>query len=468
MDWPSVLKEHNQEHLLAFADQLTPEQRASLEADLAAIEWDQLDDWIENCVKKAPEGDSLEGIAPAPYLPASPANPAQEAEYEEAKALGEKLLREGKVGAFTVAGGQGTRLGFDAPKGTFKISPIRNRPLFAIFADKLLRASEKYGVTIPWYVMTSPATDAPTREWFAENGYLGYEKDAVFFLMQGTMPCFDFEGKIFLSAPDAIAKSPDGHGGSIKALAKSGALADMQSRGIEYLSYFQVDNPLVSVVDPLFIGLHVLENSEMSSRCLIKVNAAEKMGVFCRFGDVTRIVEYSDLPDELAEETDSAGKLRYAAGSPAIHVLSRTLIERLNAGETRLPFHRAVKKIPHVDASGNAVSPSEPNGVKLETFVFDAIPMANGAMVLAADRVEEFAPVKNAEGSDSPATARAGLQEKLAAWLSRADVEVPRNIDGSLNCTIELNERAILDEADLQALPVEKLAVAPGASIVIG
>jgi UDP-N-acetylglucosamine/UDP-N-acetylgalactosamine diphosphorylase len=325
-----------------------------------------------------------------------------------------------------VAGGQGTRLGYDGPKGEFPVTPIKNKPLFQVFAEQLLAHSRDCGKAIAWYVMTSETNDAATRTYFEKHNYFGYDPANVFFFVQGMMPAFAFGGEILLESKDSLALSADGHGGSLRALGKSGALADMRSRGIEHLSYFQVDNPLVHCIDPLFLGLHDLTGSEMSSKTIPKATALEKVGNFVFADGKVRVIEYSDLPESLALQTNPDGSLRFNAGSIAIHALRVSFIERLNqGGRLKLPWHRAEKKVQYVDASGNLVKPDKPNAVKLEQFVFDAIPLAENAMVYTTDRAEEFSPVKNAEGTDSPATSRRDQIRRAARWLRSAGVEVP-------------------------------------------
>jgi UDP-N-acetylglucosamine/UDP-N-acetylgalactosamine diphosphorylase len=263
------------------------------------------------------------------------------------------------------------------------------------------------------------------------------------------MPAVGYDGKLLMAAKDSLALSPDGHGGTLLALRKSGMLDDMQTRGIEFLSYFQVDNPLVPVVDKRFIGLHKLEDSEMSAITLAKTNAHEKVGNFCVAEGKLYVIEYSDLPEELASAVDEKGQLKFIAGSPAIHVISRTFIERLtDGGRLELDWHRADKKIKCIDRAGNPVEPAEPNGVKLESFIFDALKLAGKTMIFEADRKEEFAPTKNATGVDSVESCRAMLIDRDARRLERCGVTVPRKADGTVDATVEISPLAVWDDAD--------------------
>ena len=308
-----------------------------------------------------------------------------------------------------------------------------------MFAEQLLAASRDAGRAVPWYVMTSDANDAATRAFFQKHNHFGYgEKDVTFFA-QGMMPAFGLDGKMLLAAKGSLALSADGHGGSLRALDKTGALEDMRRRGVEHLSYFQVDNPLVRCLDPLFLGLHDESGSEMSSKTISKAGPTEKVGNFVTAGGKTQVIEYSDLPDDLARQANADGSLKFNAGSIAIHALRVGFVERLNAGgRLKLPWHRAEKKVPFVDESGREVKPDKPNAVKLEQFVFDAIPLADHAIVYETDRAEEFSPVKNAEGSDSPATSRRDQVRRAARWLTSAGVAVPMR-SGEPDCVIEIS-----------------------------
>jgi len=281
------------------------------------------------------------------------------------------------------------------------------------------------------------------------------------------MPAFDLDGKILLAEKDSLALSPDGHGGSLRALAKSGALADMHKRGIEHLSYFQVDNPLVHCIDPLFLGLHDLSGSEMSGKTIPKASALEKVGNFVIADGVLQVIEYSDLPQELAMQKNPDGSLRFNAGSIAIHALRVSFIERLNAGgQLKLPWHRAEKKVPFVDEKGNEVKPDKPNAVKLEQFVFDAIPLAKNAIVYTTDRGEEFSPVKNADGSDSPATSRRDQVRRAARWLSEAGVSVAMK-NGEPDASIEISPLLASSDEQLRLRKLSMRQIAGGQSVYL-
>ncbi|HEX4794964.1 MAG TPA: UDPGP type 1 family protein [Humisphaera sp.] len=434
----SKLKSAGQEQVLRFYDQLDAAGRAKLEKQLASQHLDTLKQLAKEYVTHKPQIPLPKEIRPVKAYPRVP-DAKQRALYDQAQQRGRELLKAGKIAAFLVAGGQGTRLGYDGPKGEFPITPIKNKPLFQVFAEQLRAYSRDFGKTIPWYIMTSDVNDAATRDFFKKHNFFGCNPADVFFFEQGMMPAFAMDGKLLLAEKDSLALSPDGHGGSLRALERSGAVADMRKRAVEHLSYFQVDNPLVHCIDPLFLGLHEITGSEMSSKTIPKAGPLEKVGNFVLGDGILQVIEYSDLPDELAKQTNPDGTLRFNAGSIAIHALRVSFIERLNAGgQLQLPWHRAEKKVPYVDDKGQPVKPDKPNAIKLEQFVFDAIPLAKNAIVYETDRAEEFSPVKNAQGDDSPATCKRDQIRRAARWLREAGVNIPDK-DGEPNAVLEIS-----------------------------
>jgi UDP-N-acetylglucosamine/UDP-N-acetylgalactosamine diphosphorylase len=444
-----------QAQVFAFFNELAPEAQRRLLAEAAEIDLTEIDRLTRTLLAKggAPAVD-LEGLAPAPYEK-RPEHGGDAAAWAKAKAAGEDALRAGRVAAFTVAGGQGTRLGYDGPKGTFPVTPLKRKPLFQVFAEKIRGAGTRYGRPLHWFIMTSHANHAATEAFFAEHQFFGLERGRVHFFRQGRMPAVTFDGKIMLETKGSIALSPDGHGGSLRALERSGALDLMQREGVDTLSYFQVDNPLVRAIDPAFIGWHVLRRSEMSSKTVPKACAEEKVGHFCTQHGKTIVVEYSDLPMAMQRETDANGALRYLAGSIAIHVLDREFVRRMArpgegaaaGGESAtLPFHRADKKIPTVAANGAPVKPEKPNGVKFEMFVFDALPFARDPVVIETLRADDFSPVKNAEGVDSPKTSREDQLRQFARWLRANGAAVETDQTGLPGATIEVSPLFGYDE----------------------
>lgn len=468
------LQSIGQEHLLRFWGDLTPAQQRALERQIEALDFAALPGWIGQYVRRRPVFELPERIEPPVWYPRDPNSPRRPYDAARFRAIGEDLVRAGKVAAFCVAGGQGTRLGWDGPKGTYPATPITRKPLFQVFAEQLLAASRRWGRSIPLYVMTSPLNHEPTVAFFESHRLFGLNRADVMFFQQGVMPSFDREsGRILLAGKGELALNPDGHGGSLRALHRSGALDDMTRRGVEHISYIQVDNPHVRIIDPLFLGLHAAaedSSGEMSSKMLPKTGPFEKLGNFCRASGRTTIIEYSDLPEALAEQRDEKGDLRFGAGSLAIHCLGVEFVRRLNTAARgfALPFHRADKKVAHIDLdTGELIEPSEPNAVKLETFVFDALPLCESSIILETDRVEEFAPIKNLSGVDSAESSRALQIERAARWLEAAGVKVARDGQGVCAAVIEISPLTALEAQDLRARRDLPASIAAGDEVLM-
>ncbi|MBR3086351.1 MAG: UDPGP type 1 family protein, partial [Kiritimatiellae bacterium] len=358
-----------QSHILRFWDKLSDAEREALRAQVASLDTNAL-----ARMRKVLKG---KGKAAAPSSPMEPA-PAIEltdpTERAAAIARGEDELRSGRVAVVLVAGGQGSRLGFDGPKGAFPIGPITGAPLFHFHARKILAISRRYETTVPFYVMTSEVNDAATRKCFEEHGYFGLDKADVFFFRQGVWPAMDKSGKIILDAPGHIFMSPDGHGGILSALSSSGAIADMQRRSISTVFYFQVDNPLVDIADPAFIGLHLLLKSDISIKVCAKRDPQEGLGMMVVRDGHYEMVEYTELTEEQKNMRTDSGDLYYKYGSVAIHVFDFAFLKRETSAE--LPLHIAHKKIAFCADDGSVVKPDKPNGYKFEKFIFDVLPDA--------------------------------------------------------------------------------------------
>lgn len=440
---------HGQSHVFRFWDTLDGDARRRLLRQAQAVDLPLLLSAWEDTRRRPLE--RLPRIEPA-VVEAAPEHGGDAARFREAREAGEACLAAGRVGVMVVAGGQATRLGTDVPKGSFPIGPVSGRTLFELQSQKLRRLRERYGRRIPWYVMTSPATDFATRDAFARAGWYGLPKADVFFLCQGMVPAFDFEGRLILERPDRIFESPDGHGGAIPALLCSGALDDMSARGIDSLFYYQVDNPLVRLGDPTFLGFHALRGAEVSCKVVRKRDPAEKVGVVARIDGRVGIVEYTEIDDALRNARDEDGGLRMWAGSIAIHVFDREFLRRIAVqADTLLPYHASRKVIPTLDAEGQPYRPSAPNGFKFERFVFDVLPVAQQVSVVETLREDEYAPVKNAEGSDSPATARAALVELYRRWLDQAGIALPTR-----NRAIEIDHARVDSPDDARALGIRR------------
>jgi UDP-N-acetylglucosamine/UDP-N-acetylgalactosamine diphosphorylase len=412
------LERHGQAHVLRFVEELDEPARARLLASVDALDLELVDALAELARAGAPP---VEGIrfSPPEVERADGRGAARTRELVEA---GSELLARGAVAYLLVAGGQASRLGFDGPKGVYPAGPVSQWSLFEIFARKLLAARERHGARTPWYVLTSDANDAATRAFFAEHDWFGLPREDVTFFRQAMLPALDSEGRILLAGKGELFLAPNGHGGVLAALASSGALADARARGIEVFSYFQVDNPLAPPADALFLGLHALERAEMSSKVVRKRDAAEKVGVLGLADGRLTCIEYSDLPGELREARDARGELVFGDGNIALHALDLAFVARLTESGLRLPWHLARKTVHALDEHGRVV---QREGFKFETFVFDALGVARRAATLEVERGEQFSPIKNAEGDDSPRTARADLCRLHASWARAAGFELP-------------------------------------------
>lgn len=470
-DLRTRLEAVNQAHLLHFIDELDAPAQARLRAQIESLDLEAIPTLIDRYVRTRPDHAPPSALEPAPYYPRDPDDAHRPWNRDGVRAAGLRLLQTGKVAAFTVAGGQGSRLSFDGPKGCYPAGAVSAKPLFQFFAEAIIKSSQTHGAELPWYIMTSPLNHDATVAFFDEHKHFGLDPALVTFFPQGVMPTFDRQsGRILLADRATVATNPDGHGGSLTALARSGALDDMIRREIEHVSYFQVDNPITYIFDPVFIGLHTTSkdtSAEMSSKMIPKRDPREKVGLFCKVDDRLQMIEYSDLPDELATKTDASANLVFNAGNPAIHMIAVEFIQKLTSDDDfQLPYHRADKIVEHVDLeTGDMVRPDTPNGVKLEKFVFDALPLCRSSIVLETERVEEFAPIKNAEGSDSPATSAQLQTERAARWLESVGAIIPRHPDGTPHCTIELSPLTAIEPEQLRDADIPDIK--PGDRVAI-
>ena len=453
------LSRHGQEHLLRWWNDLDPGARARLIAEIEAIDFGEVDGLFHQLVHE--EAALSPARVAAVEVDRLPRTDGERVARRHVAAIGEAALAAGQVAVIIVAGGSGTRLGFDGPKGTYPIAPVSASSLFQVHAEKVLALSKRHGRTIPLYIMTSPENHSAATRFFAEHNNFGLNH--VRFFVQGQMPAVDRQsGRVLLAEKSQIALSPDGHGGTLYALAAPGpngapsCLAEMEDLGVRTLFYFQVDNPMVKIADPAFLGLHRQADAEMSFKVIEKVAPEEKLGVVVRVDGRPQVIEYSDLPSELAELREPDGSLQLWAGSIAVHALERSFVGRLVEGDVKLPFHRAIKKVPFVDDNGEFVKPEAPNAVKFERFVFDALPLASKFALVETDRAVEFEPLKNATGPDSPATVRQRMSDQFADWLEAAGARVERRHDGSVPFGIEISPLYALDAAEL------KTKLAPG------
>lgn len=448
----AALARWHQEDVLHWWPELTPPQQHHLRQQLQALDLELLQRLFhqEDAAATLPPVDA---VRPAPVTRLGTALAEQQRD-RQAALRGAQALRAGQVAVVLVAGGQGTRLGYDGPKGTYAIGPVSGKSLFQIHAEKVLALGRRHGTPLPLYVMTSPDNDTATRAFFVEHAFFGLAPEQVVFFQQGTMPALDVQtGKLLLAGKDSLATSPNGHGGVLQALADGGRLDELERRGVRHLFYYQVDNPMVKVADPTYLGHHIEADAEMSLKVVPKLDAAEKVGVVVEVDGRLQLIEYSDLQqlEGLAERRTADGSLFIWAGSIAVHIFDVSFLRRLAVNGALLPFHRAVKKVPSLDREGQLVKPAEANAVKFEMFVFDALPLARQPLVVETSRREEFEPLKNADGDNSPATVRQAMSDLFAGWLRAAGVEVPRRPDGAAAVAVEIGPLLALDAEEFKA-----------------
>jgi len=438
------LSRYGQLHLLQFWDKLSSRQQASLSNQLASIDFMQMKRLFEGD-ETQPDWKAMAAMAgPPDAISLGQSSPRYK--NEDAIDAGRNALKSGRIAMILVAGGQGTRLGFCHPKGMFPIGPLSNRTLFEMHIDRLRAVMKRYRVSIPMYVMTSPATDAETRLFLSDHDGFGLASDQLRIFCQGSMPAIDaLTGKVLLAEQGEVAVSPDGHGGLLSAMAKHGCLEDAGDAGIDHFFYAQVDNPMVDICDPLLIGYHLLAESEMTTQVVRKTFPLERVGNVVSIEGRTQIIEYSDLPKDVAEKTNQDGSLLLWAGNIAVHVFQRKFLESVQHSAEGLPFHQAKKPVPFVDHDGSIVQPSGANAIKFERFVFDLLPMAKRALVVESDPKEVFAPVKNADGAaaDTPTTVKQAISSLHRGWLKQAGATVADHV------TVEIHPNWALDAEDV-------------------
>lgn len=446
-DWEITLKRFGQGHLLDHISPLDSESWESFQSQLEGIDFPLIQELFE----KHGSSDEWGELASQAQPPAairlqdnSEAFPAP----DEARARGQHAIADGKVGMIMVAGGQGSRLGFAHPKGLFPLGPVSGRTLLQIHIDKLMAINERSGATVPLYVMTSPATHAETEDFLKQNHWFGYPQDHSRIFCQGTMPAVDAAtGKLLLADDSQLFLSPDGHGGMLKALAESDCLNDMMLRGLEQVFYCQIDNPLAQICDTLTIGHHILAGSEMSCQAVPKRDPLQKVGNIVSVNGQTLIIEYSDLPEDVARKTNADGSLMLWAGSIAVHVMNVDFLQRMTRHADALPFHLAHKKVPFIDETGTLVKPEQPNAIKFERFIFDLLPLADHAIVVEVDPADAFSPVKNGptEATNTAVTAQQAMVEQAKRCLLQLGVEVAEQT------AVEIHPRLMLDYERLSA-----------------
>lgn len=396
-----ILKKNNQEQLLVCYDKLNTEGKEKLLNQISDIDFKQINTLYENTKNNKNTNSKDDLIEPIDYVDESKLT---EEEYNNYKNVGENIIKTKKLAVLTVAGGQGTRLGFKGPKGKYDIGLDTHESLFELICKPLKEANKKYGVNIPWYIMTSNENNEETVSFFKENNYFGYPEKEVKFFIQGEIPMISEDGKILVNEEGFVKLAADGHGGVFKSMVRSGVLKDLNARNVDWLVIGPVDNPLINMADPIFLGVTASKNCMAAGKSVVKANPEERVGVFCKRNKKPSVIEYTEISQEMCNLRDKNGELVFGESNVNCNLFN---MKRINeVAENELPYHAAHKKADYIDENGKLVVAEKPNAYKYETFIFDAFESMESMAILRVKREEEFAPVKNAEGVDSPATSR--------------------------------------------------------------
>ena len=395
------LKKYNQNEIVNIMSKVyTEEENKKLIEQLNRIDLNQ----VMNLYKNA-NNIPLIDERKIEHIEYTDLNNLSEEKFKEYKNIGIDVIKNNKYAVITMAGGQGTRLGHTGPKGTFKLDVYgKGKYLFEILIDNLKEANKKYDTVIPWYIMTSKENNKETTDFLEKNNYFGYDRDHVTIFMQSELPLVDTEGKLLISKELKIKEASDGNGGTYSSLRASGCLADMKEKGIKWVFIGGVDNVLLKMADVTLLGMTAKQGVQIASKSVVKANPHEKVGVFCKINGHPKIIEYAELPEKMAEEVDNNGELKYGESNIMCHLYTIEAIEKIS--KETLMYHSAFKKNSYIDETGKEIIPEEPNSYKFESFIFDAFEFFDEMALLRVKREDEFAPVKNREGSDSPKTAK--------------------------------------------------------------
>ena len=389
-----ILKYQKQEQILEYPIR----NKEEFANEVLKINFEQLNKLYDKAIKNEKVENSK--IEPIPYIEK---DKLSEEEKEHYKKIGENIIRYNEYAVVTMAGGQGSRLGHDGPKGTFDFGLENHKSIFEVLCDRLKEAYKKYNVYIPWYIMTSRQNNEETINFFEKNNYFGYSKENVYFFKQGELPVLNDQGKLMLNKEGKINTAADGHGGIFISMEKEKITENMKQRGIKWVFIGPVDNVLIKMIDPIFIGICQDKNVLAGGKSIIKAYPEERVGVFCKKDGKPDVIEYTEISKEMAEMKNDKGELVYAESHINCNMFNIDIIEKIS--KNKLPYHCAHKKIEYLNKEGQVVKPEEPNAYKFEAFIFDAFKMLDEMTIFRVKREEEFAPIKNAEGKDSPETA---------------------------------------------------------------
>ncbi len=399
--YEQLLKDNNQTHLQKYISMCNKTQKQQLIKEIENIDFKQLN----NLYKISKKPVKIEKGIIIEHISCTDKYRIDEDRYNQLKNVGENVIKNNHYAVVTMAGGQGTRLGHDGPKGTFLLG-VDPEPkyLFQLLAENLIRHNEEYGITLNWYIMTSTENNDQTISFFKEHKYFGYNPKYIKFFEQGNLPLLLEDGRLIVDEGFHIKLAADGNGCIYKAMKENGILADMEAKGIDWIFIGAVDNALLNMVDPLLVGLTIEDGNEIGSKSVPKINAKEKVGVFCKKDGKPGVIEYSELPEVMAEEVDEDGGLLYGESHIMCNLYSLSALKKI--ASKNLPYHSANKKASFMDENGNMIKVvTEPNGYKYEAFIFDGFNYFKDISILRGKREDDFAPIKNALGVDSPETA---------------------------------------------------------------
>lgn len=393
------LKKYKQDSVFKLMNKLEGEKKIALAESILSTDLESVQN-VFKTINDKKESTSVE-ISP---MNATVKEKVSDGERESYYEIGKKVIENNEYAVVTVAGGQGTRLGHNGPKGTYKINTIKGeKSLFEILCETMKDAKKKFGVTIPWYIMTSDENNDQTVAFFESNNYFGYDKDKINFFKQSKMPVVDTEGKLLVDENYKIKEASDGHGGIFNSMVKGNVVSELDKAGVKWVFTCGVDNPLVDMVDPYLLGLAITKNCKLATRSLVKTSPSEKIGVICKQNNRVKVIEYSELSEEMANKVNENGDLLFGESHVMFNLFSLDAIKKI--ANEKLPYHIAFKKNSYIDENGKLVKPEKPNSYKFESFIFDSFELFDDMAILRGKREDEFAPIKNAEGSDSPETA---------------------------------------------------------------
>lgn len=437
-----------QAHIFRWWNEITPSEKKKLISQTASIDFCLIKDLVNDALLKTPQ--PVRGNITPPHIISIPKNDFEKGTAQRAKQIGEGSLRKGEVAILTVAGGDGTRLGINGPKGTFPITPIVRKSIFQLHAEKIRAIQQRYSICIPWYIMTSENNGPTTQGFFQSHRFFGLDPQQVCFFTQGMLPVVDLQGNLLMDSKSNIVMSPNGHGGTIIALGEKGILDDMERRGIKHIFYHQVDNVLIKIADPIFVGYHLMNHAEMSLKIVKKCHPEEKVGIVVNINGHLQVIEYSELSREDMYAKKEDGTLTFNAANIAVHMMNIEFLKKVHQRGETPPYHAAIKRVPYLNENGMTIIPEKNNAIKFESFIFDILKHVQKSVIMEVLREDEFSPVKNMEGENSPATSRQDMVNLFGRWLREAGISIPTDSQGNVIGLIEICPSFALDEDELR------------------